>query len=346
MGGASIGLNDRAENSQNGRVRIEGGSVVARGGSAHDGTGGSAGIGGSYGSILPSESDGGGKANVVITGGNVTATGGAYAAAIGGGTCGSGGVSIEGGTVTANAGTGGSAIGCGYNYDINTGSYAYIKQATVCANGNTGHPKNGTYGTDDFSMYFDDTYGATVYCTGEVTSSRATNHEFSFTVYDGSLAPGTYDCAFWTDGEPLNNGSAAHANAGTLTVTEAGIATVTVKRIVQYDSLDSASVIGHLKVGDKTFSTTAAAINKVTAKQKLYSGYRVTLTGTVYDAAIASGQVGTVSVDGVDLASQSVSTSASKAVVSAVFYFEEGEAADQDDLTKFANGADVYINSM
>ena len=101
-GGAGIGSGNIGSG---GTITINGGTVTATGGSY------GAGIGGASASTT-----GGDAGTIVINGGTVTATGGSYAAGIGGGNKGSGGIiNINGGTVAATSGSNGIGIGEGYN---------------------------------------------------------------------------------------------------------------------------------------------------------------------------------------------------------------------------------------
>lgn len=97
-----------------GRITINGGTIIAQGGT------GSAGIG----SANDHDANTGGYTcgDITINGGNVTATGGIYAAGIGGANmCSGGNVTITGGTVTAKGGGigayGGAGIGSGDKYN-------------------------------------------------------------------------------------------------------------------------------------------------------------------------------------------------------------------------------------
>ena len=88
--------------------------------------GGGAGIGGGYGTWAGR--DGG---NIIINGGNITATGGNLGSGIGsGGRAQIGNITINGGTIVANGGNGGAGIGCGQsNTSGQTGA-----AAAVCGN--------------------------------------------------------------------------------------------------------------------------------------------------------------------------------------------------------------------
>ena len=125
-----------------GTITISGNSnVTAQGGSS------SAGIGTSR------EGDNGVGANIVISGGTVNATGGAYGAGIGGGynngSLGNGAdasalpeisVTISGGTITATGGEGGAGIGGGYkrdNIDIDITGGTVTAQAGALVSGKT-----------------------------------------------------------------------------------------------------------------------------------------------------------------------------------------------------------------
>ena len=189
----------------------------------------------------------------------------------------------------------------------------------MTANGNIGHPSKGDYGSDVFTA---DLSKAAIYCTGTVTSGTATNHSFTVIIFDPTLAAGSYACTFWLFQNDLPVNAA-------LTVSQAGTGTVSVKRIICYGNYDSASVAGHVKVADgKTYDTETKLIRKDTVRQALYSasGYVCTFSGTVLDGAIASGQAGTVSVEGVTLASSSVTVSNGRAAVTGTFNLEEGAA--------------------
>ena len=317
LGGAAIGAEDKpvgSELSRTGSITINGGTINATGGAAFNNRGGSAGIGGS-GYV-----DG----VVTINDGNVTAEGGDCAAGIGGGIAAGGTITINGGTVKAIANTAGSAIGSGAGTDSST---IAINGGSVTANGNIGSPGTGSGGstlTVNFSR-------AVIACegNGRVNCRNAAIQTFTVTVYDAALTQGDHACTFWVNEKNTNSA----AMPATLRVSEAGVGTATVKGLVSYGDTYSMQVTGHLQIGDRTYDTAAVQMSAATTSMSLYSGYRVTLTGTVFDAAIASGQTGTVNVEGVTLASQSVSTSASKAAVSAVFYFKEGEV-DDGGLTK------------
>lgn len=106
-----------------GEITISGGAVTALGGTVgvgYDGInyyiigGGGAGIGG--GGTTTAAASGGSGGEIAISGGTVTATGGYYAAGIGGGRLAPGGeITLSGGTVTATGGTVGFAYGGGRN---------------------------------------------------------------------------------------------------------------------------------------------------------------------------------------------------------------------------------------
>ena len=132
-----------------GRVTINGGIVVATGGSGAAGIGGSGGNGGhvtvSGGMVTATGGDygagiGGGigsgwgsGGHVTISGGTVVATGGDNAAGIGGGMDSAGGsITISGGTVTAIGGLDSAGIGGG---DTGAGGNITISGGTLTANG-------------------------------------------------------------------------------------------------------------------------------------------------------------------------------------------------------------------
>ena len=132
-----------------GHVTINGGIVVATGGSGAAGIGGSGGNGGhvtvSGGMVTATGGDygagiGGGigsgwgsGGHVTISGGTVVATGGDNAAGIGGGMDSAGGsITISGGTVTAIGGLDSAGIGGG---DTGAGGNITISGGTVTANG-------------------------------------------------------------------------------------------------------------------------------------------------------------------------------------------------------------------
>ena len=135
-----------------GRATINGGIVVATGGSGAAGIGGSGGNGGhvtvSGGMVTATGGDygagiGGGigsgwgsGGHVTISGGTVVATGGDNAAGIGGGMDSAGGsITISGGTVAANGGLDSAGIGGG---DTGAGGNITISGGTVTAIGNNG----------------------------------------------------------------------------------------------------------------------------------------------------------------------------------------------------------------
>ena len=135
-----------------GHVTINGGIVVATGGSGAAGIGGSGGNGGhvtvSGGMVTATGGDygagiGGGigsgwgsGGHVTISGGTVVATGGDNAAGIGGGMDSAGGsITISGGTVAANGGLDSAGIGGG---DTGAGGNITISGGTVTAIGNNG----------------------------------------------------------------------------------------------------------------------------------------------------------------------------------------------------------------
>ncbi len=125
------GENTLRSGSRESGVRVESGTALEiKGAGSVNATGGqyAAGIGGGY------DSDGG---TITIEGGTVTATGGQYAAGIGGGYEGDGGtITIKSGTVTATDGDGGAGIGGGYYGD---GGTITITGGTVTAiGGNSG----------------------------------------------------------------------------------------------------------------------------------------------------------------------------------------------------------------
>ena len=113
--GAGIGGGD----AQNGQVTITGGDITATAGStagSYETHGGGAGIGGGNGGAGK-----GGKGDVEITGGTITATG-VYGAGIGGGQSADGNVIISGGTIKkaeslSPTNPGGAGIGGGYYGD-------------------------------------------------------------------------------------------------------------------------------------------------------------------------------------------------------------------------------------
>ena len=131
------------EGANNGTTRIYGGTVVAKAGTAADNDGG-AGIGSGDDCIREKSANrhnttGG---TIEIHGGNVTATGNADGAGIGGGDYGSGGnITITGGTVTANGGA--YAAGIGGGEGRGAGSVT-ITGGYVRATGGT--DKDGKYG--------------------------------------------------------------------------------------------------------------------------------------------------------------------------------------------------------
>ena len=102
LNGAGIGASGSPQNQEAGTITIDGGTIIATGGSN-----GGAGIGGGKN---------GAGGTITINGGKVTATGGRNGAGIGGGYNGDGGtIAINGGTVTANGGYEAAGIGGG-NY--------------------------------------------------------------------------------------------------------------------------------------------------------------------------------------------------------------------------------------
>ncbi len=115
-GGAGIG---GGYSQSGGDVIIEGGNVIATGGSNAAGIGGGA-LG-----------DGG---TTMIHGGTVTATGGKYAAGIGGGNSGAGGnITISGGNVTATGGENAAGIGGGNSGTSGTFSTGESGNAVIMA---------------------------------------------------------------------------------------------------------------------------------------------------------------------------------------------------------------------
>lgn len=143
-GGAGIG---GGQNGQGYRIDISGGVQV-------EATGG-AGIGG--GTDIFGYGCGGVGSNITISGGIVTANGGAEGGAgIGGGKgtaasakSGGSGVTITDGTVTANGGKGAAGIGSGADSRWKLGSFVDITGGTVTANGGAGEAAGIGSGEND-----------------------------------------------------------------------------------------------------------------------------------------------------------------------------------------------------
>ena len=81
----------------------------------------------------------------------------------------------------------------------------------------------GDYETDVFSM----SPQSLVFCTGEVTSSQAVNHEFTFTVYDENLTANA-DGSFW-----LSSKTYSYPAAVKVSETGVGKRTPSAKRPIQ-----------------------------------------------------------------------------------------------------------------
>lgn len=194
-GGAGIGavgnewtIGATANNTKTvGTININGGTIIAKGGSTmaygayHMGA---SGIGGSTD---------GTTGTINISGGTVTATGGFASAAIGGGYCGSvEHISITGGTINAYGDNGGAAIGSGRNGLTNEKlSFGIIELTggSITANGNIGFgtaldPANNQGGT----LSIEDT--ASVVINDGIISTEQTNfhtYTVSITIYDGRI---------------------------------------------------------------------------------------------------------------------------------------------------------------
>lgn len=129
---AGIGGND-GEDAPHGNITINGGDIVATGGSY------AAGIGSGYNSASYNSTDTTLNQTIIINGGKVTATGDTHAAGIGGGYSNKtpgGDIVITGGDVTANGGSKAAGIGCGYNdLQESNGRSITISGGTVTANG-------------------------------------------------------------------------------------------------------------------------------------------------------------------------------------------------------------------
>ena len=176
-----------------GTIIINGGTITAKGGTwymgvalAENASGGAAGIGSSECSGCSTSEILGSTTylnnvtgSITINGGKVTATGGALAAGIGGGTTGTvKAISINGGTVTAtNGGEKAAAIGTGWN-DFSSGSgtltcpLIIIEKGTILANGNIGFGKAFREINNVGESYVFIGSNANVTCTGTYTSTN------------------------------------------------------------------------------------------------------------------------------------------------------------------------------
>ncbi len=230
-GGAGIGSKSNrsslnttlaGEMTSCGTINIHGGTIIAQGGTAKNNGvpyAGAAGIGGATETAGVSDTG-----SITITGGNVTATGGALAAGIGGGAYGQvKDITISGGIVraipTAVEGHTGAAIGSGYCniLDAATGATPEEHQlsggnilftgGSVFADGNIGYGSEGSINAyTGGSVTIKDT---NLTITGEIltgtTDFRDTMASLDITIYDptlsgtgslnGTMKIGTYEYA-------------------------------------------------------------------------------------------------------------------------------------------------------
>lgn len=348
-GGAGIGGAAKTKKDVDpsvGTITIAGGVITANGGGSINY--GAAGIGGSSTSSAGSISIAGGTVNatggyfaagigngingadaphggsISISGGTVTAAGSESAAGVGGGAYDSvSTISITGGTVSATSGRMGCAIGSGFGrnpQDMGTVVGApnlSITGGNVTASGNIGHPTTGNYTTGGSFTLGD---SADVSCTGEVTYKSATKHTINVTVYDSTIAT------------ELNSQSATLTLdntvpvLGTATVNNTGVATFTINKIVDYGSADTLekTVSVTAKIGNITFPTASNVLTKSSKTCNVYVGYRLHLTGTIFDQDISQGQAGTVKVGDNTIQNATITCTEGKAVIDGWLFVAEG----------------------
>ena len=224
MGGGagigSIGNSNKTNQGSNmlfpqgcGTITIQGGTITAQGGTWHqyyDPAGGAAGIGSSeYSGTFTTDTGWGGMAyinnvtgSITINNATINATGGAGAAGIGGGKCGTvQTISIKGGQVTATRGSdNAAAIGTGYNDGATSESGTLtcplicIEQGTVQANGNIGFGKAfvASNNVGDSYAFIGE---ANVTCTGTMNEPKMpeVKNSKTITIPDGVSAFKIYD---------------------------------------------------------------------------------------------------------------------------------------------------------
>ena len=278
MGGGagigSIGNSNKTNQGTNmlfpqgcGTITINGGTITAQGGTWHqyyDLAGGAAGIGSSeYSGTFTTDTGWGGMAyinnvtgSITINNATINATGGAGAAGIGGGKCGTvRTISIKGGQVTATRGSdNAAAIGTGYNDGATSESGTLtcplicIEQGTVQANGNIGFGKAfvASNNVGDSYAFIGE---ANVTCTGTMNEPKMpeVKNSKTITIPDGVSAFKIYD-PVGKDAEY----STQEKGTSTLTLTAPTGYRLQVTGIVK--------AVGTFKVYDETSGSTQLAI--------------------------------------------------------------------------------------
>lgn len=298
-----------------GYIRITGGTVTATGGIFAAGIGN--GINGT--DALHSGS-------ININGGTVTATGDESAAGIGGGAYDSvSTISITGGTVSATSRRMGCAIGSGYGREymgtVTSVPSVSITGGNVTADGNIGHPTTGDYAAGGSFTLGD---SADVSCTGEVTYDSATKHTINVTVYDPTITTALND-----QPATLTLGNTVPVPR-TASVTTAGVASFTVQKIVDYGSADSKTVSATAKIGNTTFPAASNVLTKSSKTCNVYVGYRLHLTGTIFDASIIQGNAGTVKISETTIQDAVITCTEGKAVIEGWLSVSEDGVSEDD----------------
>ncbi|MBR5337893.1 MAG: InlB B-repeat-containing protein [Lachnospiraceae bacterium] len=290
-GGAGIGMRNLKTGDVLGfgEISIEGGTIIAQGGSHYYGLYGSAGIGGSERTI---------GGSVFIKGGDITATGGAMAAGIGGGGEGTFDIiKITGGKIRAVAGKisggtsltdfkdRGAAIGCGYSGG-NGSKVPSIKidGGSVVAEGNIGHPDTGTY----YPTTINASENADVVCSGDFPATDYVHHLFNITIYDTGLNFTGYhnERAYFF----LKEGAGEYdaGTPGIFHVKEDGVGTLEVGRSLRHTNGSSRTLSGRVTIKGKTYYLSAITVGRDDEELSWSSGYTLSLTGNIYDSAIGN----------------------------------------------------------